>query len=154
MSLSRTCIRNIIIVAGIIDHFYSEYFCKFLISRLANVSNNIGNFTVDARTIRNNIHLVLGGRLSTEALCRNASAIAPRTLPRFCDNEVSIFGRFFDRNENAPRSLLRNGTLIECRPERKGECRVVAPLARNKSVLPATLLFLFTYFASEMMQML
>lgn len=83
------------------------------------------------------------------------TCVASRTVPRFYDNEVSIFGRFFDHNEiaNASRSLLRNGTLIECLPERKRECRAVAPLARNKSVLPA-MLFLFTYFASEMMQML
>lgn len=117
--------------------------------------NNISNFTIDSLFITNNIHFALGGRLSTEASHRNASAITSRTVPRFCDNEVSIFGRFFDHNEiaNASRSLLRNGTLIECRPERKRECWAVAPLAHNKSVLPATL-FLFTYFASEMMQML
>lgn len=69
------------------------------------------------------------------------------TVPRFCDNEVSIFGQFFDHNEiaNASRALLRNGTLIKCRPERKRECRAVAPLAHNKSCSSRDIVSLYTF---------
>lgn len=133
-------------------------FCIFRAPNFeTSVSNGISDFTIDARTIGNNIHLALDGRLSTEALCRNASAIAPRlAVPRFCDNEVCIFGRFFDHNEiaNASRSLLRNGTLMEYRPERKRECRAAAPLARNKSCSSRDIVSLYIFRRSEMMQML
>lgn len=126
----------------------------------ASASDEIGNFAaVNAHPRKYNVRLVpdpsyvLGYINGSIASRRNAHRRPQRVrFLVFCDGKGRAFlGDFSTMTKLQMRYAAATKWHFnrECHPERRRENRAVVPLTRNKSVLPAQRLFLFTHFVDK-----